>query len=69
MPILIRLAMHCGILCLLWKAAFPTVALPLPGDGDPLIELAFLVLLAIAIEGFREEWRRRRRRRPNRPKP
>jgi hypothetical protein len=52
MPILIRLALNCGLFCVLWHAAFPGIPLPVPGYGDPFLEVAFFVLVAIAGHEF-----------------
>jgi len=62
MSILIRFALNCGLFCLLWRAAFPGQPLPLPGNGDPFVEVAFLVVGAVMIQDFLDCWRAARRR-------
>lgn len=56
MSILIRFALNCGLFCLLWRVAFPGLPLPLPGHGDPFIEVAFLVVSAVMAREFLDCW-------------
>jgi len=52
MLILIRIALNCGLFCILWHAAFPGVPLPIPGYGDPFSEVAFFLLGAVVVHEF-----------------